>query len=491
MEIEVKQRTSINIVWLKRDFRTQDHAPLQAAEAAGLPYLILTFFEPSLLAYPDASLRHQQFVFHSLHDLRERLQAFGLPVDCCYGEAVDIFRYFGETFDLQTVFSHQESGIRLTWERDQAVRECLDALGVEWCEFQRDGIVRGIRDRKGWDASWTAAIESPMIRNEYREHVPLEWENPFPLAPDYIRQLEDYPTAFQPPGEGNAWRYLRSFTEKRGFRYHRFLSKPLDSRRTCARVSPYLAWGNLSVRQTYHWVHRHPNYRKFQLAFSSFLTRLHWHCHFIQKFEVECEYETHCINRGYELLEHEPRPDFVEAWKAGKTGVPLVDACMRCVAATGWINFRMRAMVVSFFAHNLDQDWRSGVYHLARQFLDYEPGIHYPQFQMQSGTTGTNTVRMYNPVKQSLDHDPEGTFIKTWIPELERLPLQYLHEPWKMTSLEQALFDFVLGRDYPAPLVDLVESAQKARKKIWGHRSNELVIAERKRILKTHVRKKR
>jgi deoxyribodipyrimidine photo-lyase len=417
------------------------------------------------------------------------LNPFGKKVELFYGEAWDVFSTLIKKFEIQKIFSYQESGIMGTWQRDKEIQKLLKNVRVDWVEYQRDGIIRGIKNREGWDKAWFTTMHAPIIQNTYQSQAAINFQHPFHLPLEFEAQLKKYSANFQPAGTATAWRYLHSFVRSRGFNYHRHISKPILSRTSCGRISPYLAWGNLSVRQTYQFVKQHPNFNTHKRAFSGFLERLKWRCHFIQKFEVECTYETHCINKGYESLEHLIQEDLLQAWKTGRTGYPLVDACMRCVIATGWLNFRMRALLVSFLCHHLDQDWRSGSYHLAQQFLDYEPGIHYPQFQMQAGTTGVNTIRIYNPVKQSKDHDPNGEFIRKWVPELCNIQDAFVHEPWKMTFMEQKLYNFQLGEAYPHPIVDLEESAKKAREKIWGHRQNKIVQEEKKRILKTHTRR--
>ncbi len=467
-----------NIVWLKRDLRLQNQAALHAAESDGLPYRIIYIFDPDLIRHPDTSLRHLQFVYHAVQDLNQSLEQLNRRVELFYGASSTVFQYLFQTSACEKVFSYQETGVQLSWDRDKRVRDIINRNNTSWNEFPSNGVIRGINDRKGWDQHWFKTMNSPQIQNKYsRGHLdPLD--HPFPLPSAFEKSLQLYPKLYQPAGEAKAWEYLESFTFGRGFNYQAHISKPLQSRKSCSRLSTYLAWGNLSIQQVYQHVKHHPNYIYHKRAFGAFLKRLKWHCHFIQKFEVECEYETQCVNRGYETLERDNNQSYLKAWASGETGYPLVDACMRAVTATGWINFRMRAMLVSFLCHHLDQDWRRGVYHLAQQFLDYEPGIHYPQFQMQAGTTGINTVRIYNPVKQGYDHDPQGIFIKQWIPELRDIDPKYLLEPWKGSN----------QTPYPKPIVDTVESGKRARKKIWGHRSTHEVKSERARILKTHTR---
>jgi deoxyribodipyrimidine photo-lyase len=215
------------------------------------------------------------------------------------------------------------------------------------------------------------------------------------------------------------------------------MSSPLSAEEACSRLSPYLAYGALSIKELMHkiWKTRaqlqsasnEESSSRVLASLKSFESRLHWHCHFIQKLESQPNIEMQNMHSGFDdLREPHFNQEYFERWKKGETGFPLIDACMRMLAQTGWINFRMRALLISFSSYQLWNHWREPALHLAREFLDYEPGIHYPQIQMQSGVTGINTLRIYNPVKQAQDQDPKGIFVKRWLPELRSVPNEFI-----------------------------------------------------------------
>ena len=383
------KKTKINIVWIKRDIRSQDHLPFEMAEKSVHPYLSIFVFEPSLMAYPDTSLRHLQFQYQALMQLNQKLQPYNKAVNIFHSEAVPVLEIIQQQYEIVNLYSYQESGIALSYNRDKNVQKFCKENNINWSQFQRDGIVRGIHNRTGWDKKWYATMHSPIIKNDFTLQEPLILNNPYTLSDMMLEMLKNYPVSYQPAGEDFGIKYLQSFVNGRGQFYSKHISKPNESRLSCGRISPYLSWGNLSIKQVYQTIYNAGKIAKAAKEKSNFvniLSRLKWHCHFIQKFEVDCSYETKCINAGYELLEHPLNNEYIDAWKNANTGYPLVDACMKCLEATGWINFRMRAMLVSFFCHHLFQDWRAGTYHLAKLFLDYEIllNVRNPYSRMKS-----------------------------------------------------------------------------------------------------------
>ena len=471
------------LVWFKRDLRTRDHAALAAAGHARQA-AALFIFEPAWLNSPECDAQHLAFTRACLAELRTALAARGLPLLVAVGEAVEVLASLRQQWAYTDLVSHEETGTGWSYTRDIAVGRWCGTEGVRWLEAPQTGVVRRLRSRLGWAGRWQQrmeADEAPLPARFQAAPLPARFEPATGLheAPlPTLAQLGFLQHRTLPPaGEAAAWATLGSFLQGRGRGYRQHLSSPLTAEQGCSRLSAHLAFGSLSMRCVHQateaaiQVHRdHLGDARLAHDLRGFASRLRWHCHFMQKLEDEPAIEHRNFARVFDGLRDEALAGAedqarFQAWCEGRTGFPMVDACMRSLVATGWLNFRMRAMLVSFAAYHLGLHWRAPGLFLARQFLDFEPGIHWSQLQMQSGTTGINTLRIYSPRKQAADHDPAGLFQRRWLPELGTAA-------------------------YPAPIVDEKPALKAIKDRLYALRATPEARAQANAVQQQHGSRK-
>ena len=485
----MNKKEVVNIVWLKRDLRLEDNEALFNAISSNRRFLIIYVFEHILLNDSHYSQRHFNFIKESITDINKILEPFNTKVLSVTSDITNAFNQLQEQYRIDTVFSHVETGLLTTYNRDKEFKRYCRNNFINWVENKNNGVERGLINRNNWFDNWEIYMKTPQFqfRLNTEQFITLNEIVSLEKVFDTTDLSTPLTSNFQKGGSTFGWKYANSFFETRHKDYMFNISKPEDSRSSCSRISPYISWGNLSIRQVYQKAQQLKLTLSDKRHISAFISRLRWQAHFIQKFEMEHTMENASVNKGYHKLKKSISTSYQTAWKTGRTGFPLVDASMRCLNETGYVNFRMRAMLASFFTHILWQPWHAATTHLSQQFLDFEPGIHFPQLQMQAGETGINNLRIYNPTTNSLKHDPDAKFIKKWVPELADLDTPFIHEPYLMTELEQGLYNFKLGQDYPMPIVDIKEHRKRASDILWNMKSDPEVVKESFRILKKHT----
>ncbi|ASP37320.1 deoxyribodipyrimidine photolyase [Bacterioplanes sanyensis] len=491
------------LLWFKRDLRLYDHAALAAAvefcRQNDCPLVGVYSFEHEYWQLPDTSQRQWAFIRECLLQLDQQWRQLGagelIGVSAELSALLPTWQQQG--FDI-TLFSHEETGNGWTYARDKRVHKCCRQLGITWHEFAQFGVRRPHRNRDDWAEHWQQCMVQPCHPQPaslpaYQQAMTLHGSQPISALSDTAcPELWSCP-ARQSGGRAQALALWHSFIDQRGRFYRSQISSPLTAEQACSRLSPYLALGCISVRELLQATRQQRQKSSdgyFKRSLAAFESRLWWHCHFIQKLEDQPDMEWQALHPAYRQLRSEINSDWQQAWQLGQTGWPLVDACMRYLHHHGWLNFRMRAMLMSIISYPLWQPWQPAAQFLAAQFVDYEPGIHYPQVQMQAGTTGINIPRMYNPTLQAQKLDPKGEFIRRWLPELTPVPSSWIHQPWHMPLSKQQQLDVIIGKDYPAPLVNFEQAVRQARQTLSALRDNHF-IATAKRIGHKHGSRKR
>lgn len=485
----------IEVVWFKRDLRVVDHKALFEACKNGtvLPIFV---WEPSVWSGEDYAMQHACFVRECLHDLAEQLKKIGLTLHVFHKPICAVLNQLTLSFNIHHLYSHQETGNLATYEVDQTVKTWCSAHQIIWFEYPQNGVVRVLKNRDTWAKNW--ALHHEVDRVQIPQHA-----TGLTIQHDGLNHLPNVKGIDKPKrqqgGRQAALSVLKDFITVRSQHYRFGISSPNTAVSACSRLSPHLAWGTISTRETVQKSRQYKTryatnteYQHHSQGLNAFLSRLYWHCHFMQKLESQPSIEYASYYHGFDELhtKNEAYHDRLEAWQQGRTGWPLVDACMRMLKQTGWLNFRMRALVVSSASYLLWLPWRPVGLYLANEFLDYEPGIHWPQIQMQSGTTGINTLRIYNPTKQAQQHDKTGLFIKKWLPELRKVPLTWLFEPWRMPTNLQHQYGCLIDVDYPSPLVDINTAMREAKVNIYQVRHEMQQSGVTKMIVKQHASRK-
>jgi len=446
----------IAIVWLRRDLRTHDHPALSAAAESCDRVVPLFVLDQRLLEGRFASGSRTAFMLGCLRELDQQLQALGGGLCLRAGSPEQVLPELAAQLGASEVYWTSDVS-PFALERDRKVTERLKALGVEAIpspgNFCADVSLPRTKNGKPFSVFtpfWKAERElprRPVLGAPKALRLPDGLDcGELPATPQLGEQL---PEAFCQPGEPAARAALELW-----------LDGPIDSYSELhdnlsggtSGLSAWLRWGCISARET----EQRAQQRGGEGA-EAFVRQLAWrdfYAHVLLMFPDNLKLEYQAKFRELEWVSDEQG---FTAWCEGQTGYPLIDAGMRQLAATGWMHNRARMVVGSFLTKDLHIDWRRGEEWFERWLLDAEPSQNNGNWQWIA-STGVDPApyfrRLFNPILQQQRFDPNGDYVRRWVPELANVPTKRLAEPWLMSDDEQAEAGCVIGSDYPAPLVE-------------------------------------
>lgn len=448
------------VIWHREQLRMRDHPAVTAATEDAdvvLPLFVFDhhFYGDDGLAC-DARIRFLHECLLDLSDRYDTASAGFAGLTYAHGDPIPILDAFIDAG--WEVFASQTPTGRYGLERDATASD----LGVRF--VSGDGLRRETeRTRDGWSDHIEAWFEDAQYRPSLAGTVLTDTRTGVTIE-DIEACYEVDPTKSLVPEGGTtvAREKLEAFVSRLPD-YPGNISSPLDARNGCSGLSPYIRFGCLSTRQVYQYVREHAPSGSGQ---DMFISRLFWNRHYNQKLEDWPGWLDRAVNPELEGFNRDNfDPELVMAWKEGRTGYPMVDAAMRCLRETGWLNFRMRAMGASAYFHLLQQPWQIGADWYHHHLIDSDAAINYTQWQSQAGLIGKPNLRLYNPRKQVRDQDPEGAWIRRWVPELEGLPPDHLPQPEKTPPDVQHECSVTIGdgpdADYPRPVVEYEASKEQ------------------------------
>lgn len=504
---------NVAIWWVKRDLRLFDNQALTQALANHAIVIPVFLKEPLLFNGPDWGEFHTHALLTGASALSQNLNHFGSGLLVFDKSPIDALEYINVElnklgFTVSDVFSHEETGLTHTFNRDKTFKVWCSQNHITWHEYTHNGVLRGPIDRDYWDKHFTQYLSTPLLkvpREQLRGSFPDELKQGFsnhlypnPSATQFNRLTAEYSSV----SERYAREILKDFLFSRGKKYRGGISSMNKAPSACSRLSTQLAWGALSLRavfqecelrlQSLTEAQRHNpelNHNQWISSLRNFKSRLFWHAHFVQKLESEVEMEFQAVNKAFRTglpyitkeqdeVEHTKR---LQAWLFGETGFPAIDAAMRYYQKHGWLNFRSRAMITSFACNGLRLPWQTVLYQLAKLMVDYVPGIHVSQIQMQAGITGINSIRIYSPHKQLIDHDPQCHFVRSMIPELRSLTTE------QITGLNQEQ----VATKYAKPIIDFKQESKIMKDALYGISKSVSGRQNAKQVFKKHGSRKR